>query len=723
MAEGGSEVVAYVLKIDAKAAEKNLKSIEKTTGKTADNVETLGKTSKTTKKELDKLGREAKSAATDMSRMAQSTDRATKAQRDLSNQSRRSTKDARAFRRAGRDLDGAFGDLGQGLRLINPSMGDFAIRVSDAASVTEGLGRTATAFLNPAFIATSVLIGGLLIGLELYNKTVGEAAKKQKALAERIKFSNEIIKRQQEIVTNARGQFDDLALALQDVQMQQALFNGTISEQEHLEFKVKNAVEQRRTAQLSNIKDIENGLKFQRMEIQKQILVQAEQGRQATKQQRARLVEIKDELVELHKKEIQLNANAKAIVKEQLALEKARAQRKREQEAEKQRIKAQAKAERERRAAEKKAETDRKKAERDAQKLAKETFKVRKQILKLQDTLASQEALINLELENQINGLNELVKLGVSEAEINELVLLLRQQAAEEIAGLTAKSKEQLKVEKESLKVQEQIVKMRGERIGDVISATTSIATDPVSGLLGTGAQALAASGVTIGGAAAGPIAMAVVEALGAIKSLSEKTPEELEAEALSTTMAIVAGLEMLPEILNNVMPRIINQLTFSLGLVILKMPGLILDAVIRGFYETFQTIKSFFSSGEFRDSLAQGIKDGFTQAGEFLEKVFDPTQRAFMGGGRMVTAQGGIRFTGSEQGLAMLHRNEYVVPQSGQAPQEVHRRLNQGGNSNVVVNVSGTLIERNAIDELVRRLERRFGNFGQGQSSLFGRS
>ena len=95
----------------------------------------------------------------------------------------------------------------------------------------------------------------------------------------------------------------------------------------------------------------------------------------------------------------------------------------------------------------------------------------------------------------------------------------------------------------------------------------------------------------------------------------------------------------------------------------------------------------------------------------------------SFMGGGRFVpSAQGGIRFTGAQDGPAMLHRGEFVVPQSGQRPQQVDRQLNNTTGGGMTININSAVVDRNAVDALVREIEIRFNNqFGTSSSSLFG--
>ena len=79
-----------------------------------------------------------------------------------------------------------------------------------------------------------------------------------------------------------------------------------------------------------------------------------------------------------------------------------------------------------------------------------------------------------------------------------------------------------------------------------------------------------------------------------------------------------------------------------------------------------------------------------------------------------------GLRFTGSSDTMAQLHRNEYVVPESGARPQAVERIMNQQSGSGINITINADVVERDAVEELVRKIERRFQNFGTMQSTLF---
>lgn len=86
------------------------------------------------------------------------------------------------------------------------------------------------------------------------------------------------------------------------------------------------------------------------------------------------------------------------------------------------------------------------------------------------------------------------------------------------------------------------------------------------------------------------------------------------------------------------------------------------------------------------------------------------------------MSAQSGLRFTGQQQGLAMLHQGEMVVPRSGQMSSSVARDVEaQTGGGGITININSAITERSAVDALVRKIERRFGGFGQSTSPLFG--
>jgi hypothetical protein len=110
-----------------------------------------------------------------------------------------------------------------------------------------------------------------------------------------------------------------------------------------------------------------------------------------------------------------------------------------------------------------------------------------------------------------------------------------------------------------------------------------------------------------------------------------------------------------------------------------------------------------------------EGTADWWKNLGRDFIDFFD-----FRSGGRIPSGRSGLRMT-KGTGLAMLHPNEFVVPQSGMMPQAVNRTLDSMSNqTGTQININSMITERSAVDELVRRIENRYQLFGQSRSTLF---
>lgn len=309
-------------------------------------------------------------------------------------------------------------------------------------------------------------------------------------------------------------------------------------------------------------------------------------------------------------------------------------------------------------------------------------------------------------LENELHLLKKqksVRKLSTQEQErlnlLAEEIILIEEIAAE---NRIAEQKEIQSLLDETLKKEQEIlnekIKQREEdlriakqkRINnqmDIINFAGQVATLDIAGIAG----------------AIDPRAGAIVSI---IETLGTKTPKQLKEEATNFAKAIRNGIAILPTLIYEVIP----QLRIAL-----------LEAVIDGFGLFFINLKNllvdFFTMDrgdrqERRERRRQGLRD-----------FFDPRESlSYASGGRFVpSAQGGIRFTGMQDGMAMLHRGEFVVPQSGQRPQQVDRQLNRSGGG-MVININSAVVDRNAVDALVREIEIRFNNtFGTSSSNLFG--
>ncbi len=205
------------------------------------------------------------------------------------------------------------------------------------------------------------------------------------------------------------------------------------------------------------------------------------------------------------------------------------------------------------------------------------------------------------------------------------------------------------------------------------------------------------------------PLAGALI---GVLQDIGSTTPEEKRAQVKAQVDAIRLGISYIPEIFLQLVPLL------AVGILEAFYDGIILFG-----RNLFQIIKDAFSNlFSFRDRDPDGNRGGLGLR-ESLARFFDPDRQTFMSGGRFIPkAKGGIRFTGMQDGLAMLHRGEFVVPQSGQRPQQVDRQLNNTTGGGMTVNINSAVVDRNAVDRLVREIEIRFNNqFGTSSSSLFG--
>ena len=218
-----------------------------------------------------------------------------------------------------------------------------------------------------------------------------------------------------------------------------------------------------------------------------------------------------------------------------------------------------------------------------------------------------------------------------------------------------------------------------------------------------------------IGGLDVAQLAGFINPALGAITgtliTLGEKSPDQIRDEALAQAEALKNGLAVLPELILSIIPHLAIAIT---------------EAIIDGFLMIFVNLKNVLEDVfSFRDRSPDDTNEKRRRRRrEALIDFINPMESAtFMGGGRFVpSAQGGIRFTGAQDGLAQLHRGEFVVPQSGQRPQQVDRQLNRTTGGGMTININSAVVDRNAVDALVREIEIRFNNqFGTSSSSLFG--
>lgn len=675
-------------------------------------------------KNLDSTGREAEQAAKEFNQLSQSTDRLAQSTERLERSQNKSGQGFKNLRRAGRDLDGAFGDLGQGLSLINPQLGGVFQTLSDGASIAEGVGRTLYGALNPAMAAvlgTTLLLGGALF---LMHKEEEEARIRAENLKKAIDETNKVIEQQQKILSSTASAFQGYIQDVNESSNQIALLTGSISQYDYESAKATQTAAQFREEASSTFAEEKAALKEslsarreQAQQIREQVAALKEQRRieqslservagaapkfeQITAEEQALREQLKTQealiaveserqsglnsqlsLIEAQSKQLEENLERIAALKEE--------ERKR---AEQERRNAAYRAKKAKEEAEAKREAE--KAEREAEKRRNAALQAQSTLENLIYSVSFQQAnarqKINLTLQKQLENLKELEATGANREDILRAEQLLRQQAAKELNDLTNKE-QQITKEKEKQaaeekkKTEEKEKQAKLDKISAGISAAGTLAGGDVGSMIG------------LLNPIAGQIASTLI-------SIGEKTPAERKEELMAQVEALKLGLSFLPEIFLSVLPLIAGAITEA-----------IIDGIQLFFINLVELLKSAFTG-------KLGREERRDRRREFIRDYLDPEASAFAGGGRfLASAMGGIRYTGeARQGLAMLHQGEYVVPRTGQAPQQVQRDL--AGGSGVNINISSIITEQNAIDKLVREIERRFNSrYGQSQSNLFG--
>jgi len=226
-------------------------------------------------------------------------------------------------------------------------------------------------------------------------------------------------------------------------------------------------------------------------------------------------------------------------------------------------------------------------------------------------------------------------------------------------------------------------------------------------------------TGISAGAATAITGILAVIGLASKLGQRGETVAEiekSVEEDIRARAKAIELGLQALPRILFNVLPPILVEFVDRLIFGLLKGIAEQINNTIN-FFKSIFTREGRQERKEARDRRQEARGEEFRRRLEQLIGI-----AGFRSGGRYIpSARGGIKFTGmQEEGLALLHRGEFVVPETGQMPQAVQRTMGMGqGGINITINAS--VVESNAIDELVRQIERRFQTFGSSTSPLFG--
>lgn len=729
---------------------------------------------------LDRTGKAAQDTSQSIDRMGQSTDQMTNALKRNEKQTTLNTKAARNFRRAGRDLDGALGDLAQGVGVLNPQLGRMLMTASDGVSIVEGLGRAATLIMNPAVFAAAAVATAAGVAFAYLGNEQEKTEQRSKELAAAIEQSNKIIEEQSKIASNAQASILDYANQVEEARIKLQLMTGQLTEYQNKQNQINATVSQFGQNQTQALEEERSALQAVAQEQDKKLkalndeiglLKDARRIRQTTLQesrtgpkfgastQQERDLRTQQQALQAQRSEteklLQTNSENFDVAQDQkkeyeqilnniLEAEQAQKRRAAAEKARQNALKEEAKLEREFEQLQRKAEETARKAQAEEDQRVKAALTARQQLASLAiqtETDARQKIIDSLNVE--IARINELANISGDRRNAEQVIANIRASAAEKLKELTNQETEELRkkleLEKEIAKekrnqislqeinqAQQRISALSSEELKNIISDqlqilrekfniqnllneayTKEINIKDAAATVGQGAQAVASGSISDIVSLINP---AIGTALSFLQSVGEKTPAERQAELNEQIEAIRLGLSYLPELFLKVLPQVTLALIEGiLDGTILLFKNLI-DLIINA-------VQSLFS---FRD---RPIGDRNKSQSSFLSDFFNPNVTAsYMAGGRFIPkAQGGIRFTGAQDGLAMLHRGEFVVPQSGQRPQQVDRQM-QGTGGGLTVNINSAVVDRNAVDALVRQIEIRFNNqFGTSSSNLFG--
>ena len=768
-------IVQYILNVDTDRAEKGLRD----------------------------TSQEAKQTSTQFDRVAASSTGLNSGLKRTERQVVSTTKRFRQMRRAGRDLDGAFSDLGQGLSIISPAAGNLFMTLSDGASIAEGLGRSLTLFVNPAFVAVAGVTALATTALFLYQEEQKKIEQESKQLKDALDASTKSIKDQQRAFETAEQKLAGYVTSINNARLDMLLLTGAVSQFEADQARATQRAEEFR--QQSN-KALDEQIASQdvaRAGLEKEIKIakdaiklakeraKEEQGifgagriagaklqlddRGRAAQEQLEIAQARLDVLDKQKDEIEeqrkgISSQAKEL--EEILQTTARIRREKEEEAE---------AEGRRAAQARKREEDERKA-REAQ-IARD--KAANDRLNRAQTLRNQLQKISGDLDDKQLSDRELIlkkfreqrsiirKLAAQSGEI-ELGREIENKLLEDTKRLLGEINNEEKTRTNELDRQAAIISSIQSSIG-ALQSPEALVGSLGSILEGTGAIVGGETGAGLAEFGASPelaLATSVVQSVAGLGSSVQSAIDEAAADGITLneeqarrvvlgnmdqafqnfTRDLERGLALLPQIVIDILPEFIVTLTKVLTVdlqrfIAIDLPialiraipeiviavineiGFLLADLINGFRSALDQFSAFLQSVLTREGRRDARADAIEGLKDFFRSEFGGVQafgealRGFAGGGAFIPqAQGGMRFTGSSRsGLAMLHQNEFVVPASGQRPQTVDRQMSSmGGGVNIVIN--SPVVEQNAVDAIVRRIEERFNsNFGLSSSNLFG--
>jgi len=756
-------------------------------------------------KGLHDTSQEAKQTSTQFDRVAASSTGLNSGLKRTERQVVSTTKRFRQMRRAGRDLDGAFSDLGQGLSIVSPAAGNLFMTLSDGASIAEGLGRSMTLFVNPAFVAVAGVTALAATALFFYQEEQKKAEEEAKEFRETIERSNKTVKEQQAVIDRAQTSLSTYATKLQDAQIDLDVLTGALSQFELAQIRATQAAEDFQSGAESQNRKILDGLFTQIQAEQAKLFILDEQANKLVEQEAAILAQggslsrTAEIALENAQTQRELVASLAAQFKTQQGVTSeieqqsqeledilnklAEIRREREEAAEAERKRAEE--ERKRREEERKAREAQIARDKAANDRLNRAQTARNQLQKISGDLDSKQLSDRELILKKFRDQRSIIRQLAAQSGEIELGREIENKLLEDTKRLLGEINNEEETRTNELERQATIISSIQSSIG-ALQSPEALVGSLGSILEGTGALIGGETGANIGTIGASPelaVATALIQSVAGLGSSVQGAIDEAAADGITLneeqarrvvlgnmneafqnfTRDLERGLALLPQIIIDILPEFVvtlakvisvdlpKFLAFELPIALIRaIPEIVIAVIneigflfadlINRFINALDQFERFIEAISTREGRQQARSDSFSNAGdriaarfegitsfieafERLDSIVRPNGGAFAGGGAFIPqAQGGMRFTGSARsGLAMLHQNEFVVPASGQRPQTVDRQMSSmGGGINIVIN--SPVVEQNAVDALVRRIEERFNsNFGLSSSNLFG--
>ncbi len=756
-------------------------------------------------KGLHDTSQEAKQTSTQFDRVAASSTGLNSGLKRTERQVVSTTKRFRQMRRAGRDLDGAFSDLGQGLSIVSPAAGNLFMTLSDGASIAEGLGRSMTLFVNPAFVAVAGVTALAATALFFYQEEQKKAEEEAKEFRETIERSNKTVKEQQAVIDRAQTSLSTYATKLQDAQIDLDVLTGALSQFELAQIRATQAAEDFQSGAESQNRKILDGLFTQIQAEQAKLFILDEQANKLVEQEAAILAQggslsrTAEIALENAQTQRELVASLAAQFKTQQGVTSeieqqsqeledilnklAEIRREREEAAEAERKRAEE--ERKRREEERKAREAQIARDKAANDRLNRAQTARNQLQKISGDLDSKQLSDRELILKKFRDQRSIIRQLAAQSGEIELGREIENKLLEDTKRLLGEINNEEETRTNELERQATIISSIQSSIG-ALQSPEALVGSLGSILEGTGALIGGETGANIGTIGASPelaVATALIQSVAGLGSSVQGAIDEAAADGITLneeqarrvvlgnmneafqnfTRDLERGLALLPQIIIDILPELVvtlakvisvdlpKFLAFELPIALIRaIPEIVIAVIneigflfadlINRFINALDQFERFIEAISTREGRQQARSDSFSNAGdriaarfegitsfieafERLDSIVRPNGGAFAGGGAFIPqAQGGMRFTGSARsGLAMLHQNEFVVPASGQRPQTVDRQMSSmGGGINIVIN--SPVVEQNAVDALVRRIEERFNsNFGLSSSNLFG--